>query len=160
MDMKVSLIDFLKSGSFGPVSIGMSKDKVLSLLGEPSTDNDLGETGSILIYAWYELFFSHQDELYSIQNDNYEPSDRSTYYFKNDKFEIDSWFLNEEENQSIEDISAILDRSDLKYTIIDYYERAAIKLNSGVVIDFDDEENDDGIQELLGVRYWPHNEIT
>jgi len=153
--MKISIEEFLRSGKFGLVDLGASKDQVLSLLGEPDSDNDLGDTGSILLYAWYEFFFNHEDRLHSIQNDNYDPSDRSSYEFKNDTFEIDPWFLNETRNQSIAGISKILDQKGLKYNVIDYYGRNAIKLESNVVVDFDEEENESGVKALIGIRYWP-----
>ncbi len=153
--MKISIEEFLKTGKFGPFGIGSQKDFVISTLGEPDCDTDLGETGSILLYAWYELFFNHDSELNSIQNDNYDPCDKQTYSYKNEKFEIDSWFLNGVENQSINDISEVLSSKGMKYEIIDYYGRHAIKLKSGVVVDFDEEENERGINALMGIRYWP-----
>ena len=87
--MKISIADFLESGKFGPLDIGVSKDTAISILGNPDCNTDLGETGSILLYAWYELFFDNEDKLYSIQNDNYDPKDMETYSFRNEKIEID-----------------------------------------------------------------------
>jgi len=46
------------------------------------------------------------------------------------------------------DISNPLDTKGMTYEIIDYYGRDAIKLTSGVVIDFDEEENECGIKPL------------
>lgn len=43
---KINLKDFALTGDFGPVKIGMSKEQVINLLGEPEEDNDYG-TGSI-----------------------------------------------------------------------------------------------------------------
>lgn len=153
--MKISIEEFLRTGKFGPVALGESKDQVLSMLGKPDSDNDLGETGSILLYSWYEFFFNNECRLHSIQNDNYEPNDKSSYSFKNSTFEIVPWFLNETTNQSIADVSKILDNQGLEYDVIDYYGRDAIKLKSGVVVDFDEEENESGIKALIGIRYWP-----
>lgn len=153
--MNISIEEFLETGKFGPLSLGVSKEETISLLGEPDSDNDLGETGSILLYAWYELFFNQEELLHSIQNDNYVPSDKQSYSFKNDKIVIDSWFLNDTENQSLSDISKILDGRRMRYKVIDYYGRDVIKLKSGVVIDFDEEENEYGIKALIGIRFWP-----
>ncbi len=36
-----------------------------------------------------------------------------------------------------------------------YWDRKVIKAASGVIIDFDDEENESGGRELIGIRYWP-----
>jgi hypothetical protein len=154
-DMKISIREFIDTGSFGPLKLGATKQQTLSLFGKPNDDADLGATGSILLYAWYELFFNHEDILHSIQIDNYDPNDKESYYFKNKKIEIDSWFLNEVCNQNLESVSKILDQADITYEKIDYYGREALKAQSGVVVDFQDEENYSGVKELIGLRYWP-----
>ncbi len=153
--MKISIEEFIKTGKFGSLELGVSKEMALSILGEPDSDTDLGETGSILLYAWYEFFFNRENKLHSIQNDNYDPKDEASYSFKNEKIEIDPWFLNAVDNQTIEEISDILNQKSIEFEIIDYYGRDAIRLESGVVIDFDEEENEFGIKILIGVRYWP-----
>ena len=153
--MKISIEAFLESGKFGPLDIGSSKDKAISILGNPDSNTDIGENGSILQYAWYELFFDNEYRLYSIQNDNYDPKDIATYSFRNENIEIDYWFLNEVENQSIGDIANLLDTKGMVYEIIDYYGRDVIKLASGVVVDFDEEVNEYGVRSLIGIRYWP-----
>ncbi|BDY04671.1 hypothetical protein [Ferrimonas sp. YFM] len=153
--MKIRIEEFLKSGRFGPLELGTSKDLAIASLGEPDCDADLGKTGSILLYGWYELFFNRENQLHSIQNDNYDPSRKESYLFKNEKIEIDPWFLNEALNQCIGDISRALEEKGMEYEVIDYYGRDAIKLKSGVVIDFDEEENDCGIKALTGIVLWP-----
>lgn len=153
--MKISIEEFLKTGKFGSLELGTPKEQAISILGTPDSDTDLGETGSILLYAWYELFFDQELKLYSIQNDNYDPKDADSYSFKNEKIEIEPWFLNGKENQSITEIVEIFCTHDMDYEIIDYYGREAIKLASGVVVDFDKEENEHGIKPLIGIRFWP-----
>jgi hypothetical protein len=153
--MIISIEEFLRNGKFGPIDLGVSKGQALTILGEPDCDTDLGETGSILLYAWYELFFNNDGKLHSIQNDNYDPADKRSYEFKNNLFEIEPWFLNTTKNQSITDISNILDQKGLEYDVIDYYGHDALKLKSGVVVDFDEEENECGVNALIGIRYWP-----
>jgi len=54
----LSIKEFIKTGKFGEVRIGMSKDDVINFLGAPDSDNDIGVSGSILLYAWYELFIN------------------------------------------------------------------------------------------------------
>ncbi|MBB3168600.1 hypothetical protein [Simiduia aestuariiviva] len=155
MKMLIRILDFIKTGKFGPVEIGMSKAKVLEVLGPPDDDTDLDGPGSILLYAWYELFFDPDGILKSIQNDNYNPKDTGTYFFENEKFSIDPWFLNEVQEQNIESISRLLSDNGIKFEIVDYYGRNVLKVNSGVIVDFDEDENENGIKELIGVRYWP-----
>jgi hypothetical protein len=153
--MEIRISDFIKTGKFGPVEIGTSKEYTLNLLGEPDDDTDLDGTGSILLYAWYELFFDHEGILKSIQNDNYDPRDRKTYSFKNEKIQIDPWFLNEKEDQTIDYVSGLLSKESIVFETIDYYGRAALKASSGVVIDFDEDINESGVKQLIGLRYWP-----
>ena len=154
--MIISIEEFLEHGAFGPLKIGVSKATVISILGEPTRVLDLGETGTILVYGWYEFFFDRDGLLCSIQNDNYNPKEKNSYFFKNEKIEIDSWFLNGVQNQSIGDIAGILDGKGLDYEVVRYYGRDVIYLKSGVVIDFDEEENECGIKSLVGIRLWPH----
>ncbi|MFC1750943.1 hypothetical protein ACFL2V_19295 [Pseudomonadota bacterium] len=159
-NMKIYIKDFIKIGCFGPVKIGMPKEEVLEYLGEPDSDNDLDETGSILLYARYELFFNHENILWSIQNDNYDPKEPVSFKFENDSVEIDSWFLNQDKGQTIDSVSKLLNEQNVKYSIVEYYGRKVIKAESEVVVDFSDEENETGIHELIGLRYWPGENHT
>ena len=151
--MKVSIESFLRTGKFGSVEIGMPKEQVLRILGEADCDHDLGSTGSILLYAWYEFFFNHESILYSIQNDSYDSSNKDTFYFKNDIFEIEPFLLNGDGNKNMETVKILLQKNSLKYKIIDYHERKALKLSSGIVVDFGEDEN--GEFEFIGIRFWP-----
>jgi hypothetical protein len=153
--MIIRIEEFLKTAEFGPITIGTSKDKTLSLLGAPDDDTDLDGPGSIPLYAWYELFYDHNNTLKSIQNDNYDPTDKKSYFFKNEKFEIDPWFLNEKSNQNIEDISSLLADANIPYQKLQYHGRVVLQTQSGVIVDFDEEENEVGVKALMGIRYWP-----
>jgi hypothetical protein len=113
--MILSIKEFIKTGKFGEVRIGMSKEDVINRLGIPDSDNDIGANGSILLYAWYELFLNHENILVSIHNDNYDPTDKASYEFENEKIKIDSWFLNNTENQTTETVSTILKNEGIEY---------------------------------------------
>jgi hypothetical protein len=143
--MIINLYNFIKTGEFGPVKIGMLKNEVLKLLGSPDSENNIGENGCILLYGWYELFTNHENRLYSIQNDNYNPEQPETYKFKNELVEVNPCFLNEAKNQTIHSVSELLNIENIKYEITDYYGHKAIKTNSGVIIDFSEEQNELGI---------------
>jgi len=54
--------------------------------------------------------------------------------------------------------SPILEQQNIEHSVVEYYDRPMIKVNSGVIVDFSDEENDDGFRELIGIRYWSHNQ--
>ncbi len=153
--MKISIEEFVKTGNFGPINIGMSKADIIGCIGAPDSDNDMGENGFILIYAWYELFINHEDKLTSIQNDNYDPKNPESYTFENEKIEVDPWFLNDVLNQTIESVSKLLKSSGVNFDLADYYGRSVIKVDSGVIIDFSEEKNQNGVRELSGIRYWP-----
>jgi len=133
----------------------MSKESVIKHLGQPDSDNDMQENGCILLYSWYEFFFDHKNKLHSIQNDNYAPSDAASFEFKNEAIEIDSWFLNSTPNQTLESILNLLNAKNIDSALVNYFGRNVIKVNSGVIVDFDEEKNSDGVRELIGIRYWP-----
>ena len=153
--MKISIEEFLRTGRFGPIEIGIAKCEAISILGAPDSEADLGETGSILLYAWYELFFNHEETLCSIQNDNYNPEIKDSYSFSNDSFQIDPWFLNDVKNKNIIDISQLLDEKCIEYQVVDYYGRDVLKLKCGVIVDFEEDNNECGIKPLSGIRFWP-----
>ena len=153
--IEVSIKEFIRTGGFGPVKLGMSKQDVINLLGKAESDTDLDQTGSILIYAWYEFFFDHDDILRSIQNDNYRAENANTYEFSNEKFRIDPWILNSDESQTIDSVARLLEEAGIEYEREFYYDRYVIRTKSEVMVDFSDEENVIGIRPLIGVRYWP-----
>lgn len=153
--IEVSIKEFIRTGDFGPVKLGMSKDEVIDLLGNPDSDNKIRKTGSILLYSWYELFFDNEKVLKSIQNDHYQPNLPNTYKFSNAKFRIEPWILNADETQTIDSIAHRLKDVGIDYEKEFYYERYVLRAKSGVIVDFDDEENNNGIRRLIGVRYWP-----
>ncbi len=135
--------------------MGMTKQEIIQVLGQPDSDNDCGKRGWILLYSWYEFFISRDNKLFAIQNDNYDPQNRDSYSFKNELIEIDSWFLNADDNKSLNEIAELLKSKEIKHNIDDYFGRSVIKAESGVIIDFSDEENESGLRELIGIRFWP-----
>ena len=94
--MIIEIKQFIKIGKFGPVEIGMPKDKVLELLGPPDGEISCGKPTTGIHYSYYEFFFDPNKNLKGIQNDNYNPAYPENVEFKNDIFEIDPWFLRSE----------------------------------------------------------------
>ena len=158
--MIISLKEFIRNGQFGPIEIGESKHAIVGALGEPDSDNDMGENGCILRYGWYELFIDSKDSLYAIQNDNYDSGLPETYEFRNEKVEIDSWFMNFTQGQDIESISKQIRNEDITVEEVEYYGRVVLRAQSGLIIDFTEEENECGKRELLGFRFWPAASIA
>jgi len=144
----ISLKDFIITGEFGPVKIGMTKDEVIKVLGQPDSDNDYGTGSGGLMYAWYEFFY-WQDSLKinGIQNDhliNWTTGKRKIHkeaiYFKNDKISLDIWFLQVGKNISYREVTKILKSEGISFEEInDQYRGHLIKFKSGVTMDFDDQ---------------------
>lgn len=58
----IYLKDFVLTGQFGPVKLGMSKEEMIQVLGQPDDDIDY-DTGSCgLYYGWYEFFYFKDSE--------------------------------------------------------------------------------------------------
>ncbi len=175
---KINLKDFIITGDFGPVKIGMTKQQVINLLGEPDSDNDFGSGTFGLLYSWYEFFFDKKTQvLKSIQNDHLQANcseHDEMILFKNDKFEIDIWFLKVNYDITYKEVKEILKRENISFSEEKYWDNDIIKFESGVFLDFDDRDDiweiyEDGTTKkdenliisnkenfvLNGIRYFP-----
>lgn len=176
---KIKLKDFVLTGEFGPVKIGMTKTQVTELLGEPEDDADFGTGYTGLLYGWYEFFFETESGILdSIQNDHLQ-ADCSNHHemilFKNDKIEIDTWFLKLNQDITRREVKEILVNQKISFTEEDYWGSDIIRFESGVYLDFDNRDgvwgiNEDGTVEkvesavivdkerfvLNGIRYFPY----
>jgi hypothetical protein len=173
----ISLKTFAQTGKFGPVEVGMSKDAVIALLGEPDGDNDFGAGYSGLCYSWYELFYmTKTKQITAIQNDHLQARHSDHHEcicFKNDNFEIDPWFLEVGKNISYKEVILILRREDIAFEVARQINSEILKLESGVTMDFEDHSTfwlldeqgayysetvmiDDPQEYVLnGIRYFP-----
>lgn len=154
LNMIIDIKEFVETGCFGPVTIGMSRSNVENILGTPDNDAKLS-TGTIIVYSWYEFFFNLDHKLSSIQIDNYDPNDLSTYEYKSDLFEIDPWILRSKRRLTFGEVKDQLTKESMNFKDIDYYGRKAIQLQSEVVIDFDDEPDTIEDRPIIGFRYYP-----
>ncbi|WP_299838467.1 hypothetical protein [uncultured Tenacibaculum sp.] len=175
---KIYLKDFIITGDFGPVKIGMTKQEVINLLGEPDSDNDFGSGTFGLLYSWYEFFFDKKTQaLKSVQNDHLQANcseHDEMILFKNDKFEIDIWFLKVNLDITYKEVKEILKRENISFSEEKYWDNDIIKFESGVFLDFDDRDDiweiyEDGTTKkdesliisnkenfvLNGIRYFP-----
>jgi hypothetical protein len=145
----ISLKDFVLNGNLGPVKIGMTRDEVVSLLGEPDNDymNDNGL--GFFSYSGYEFFYDKKknDRTYGIQNDNLAISpnlktkrvyNTSEICFSNDYFTIDIWFLKKGRYLTYKQVVQILKEEKIDYEIIEKHGVPIFKFASGVEMDFDD----------------------
>lgn len=143
---KINLKEFALTGDFGPVKIGMIKEQVIELLGEPDSDNDFGSGFTGLLYSWYEFFFDKKTKiLKSIQNDHLQADceeHKENILFKNDKIEIDIWFLKLNQDLTRREVKEILQKQEISFSEEEYWGNEIIRFESGVYLDFD---NKDGI---------------
>ena len=155
--MKISLKDFVLTGLFGPVTIGMPIDEVTSILGEPTFRRETQWDFKFINYGWYEFFF-FEDSLYSIQNDNvYNPYlfQPELYEFRNLHFEIDPWLFRTRPWHTFTTTIQLLGEARIPYHLEDYYGRTLIWLASKVYFDFEADEGDD--PPIIGIRYYPNS---
>lgn len=148
---KIKLKDFALTGEFGPVKIGMTKKQVTDLLGEPEADQDFGTGYTGLLYSWYEFFFETDTGILdSIQNDHLQ-ADCSNHdemiLFRNDKIEIDTWFLKLNQDLTRREVKEILDEQRISFTEEEYWGSDIIRFESGVYLDFDNRDGVWGIDE-------------
>ena len=172
--MIISLKDFALTGQFGPVKVGMSKKEVISLLGTPDNDEDLGSGFSEIAYSWYEFFFDdHSDKLYGIQNDALEDGHKDSIFFKNKHFEIDTWIIEVGKLLTYRDVKAQLKAEGISFDEKEKYDRPHFYFESGAYLDFGKDEGGstlegnkwikippkeyDSVEDwpLIGIRYFP-----
>ena len=150
--MIIYLENFFRTGYFGEITLGATKQSVLDYLGPADSDNLMGDIGASLLYGCYELFFYNNDTLHYIQNDSYCADNPLTYQFCNSRFGIDTWFFNET-LQDIYSIMQLLKKCNIDFQLIDYHARPVLKTHTGIHIDFVEDTNELGIKPLNAFFY-------
>lgn len=161
----IKITDVLKTGHFGPVRIGDSKETMIEKLGEPDGIINVIPPGEGIHYSMYEFFF-HENRLCSFQNDHFSTKYPEEMEFKNNQIEIDPDLLRADRPKVLGEIATLLKRQGIPFQIIDYLRRKAISFASGVVIDFNDERWDQkandwvktknlNVNKLIGFRFYP-----
>lgn len=145
----VSLQDFLRTGEFGPVCLGVSRDRLRGLLGAPENwgPHPSGQRlATIWKYGDIEFHFSG-DTLWLIIADDVETLDGST------AFKLDPWILNGE--ATVETVLTGLEEAHIpcqriERTIDDATER--FRVGAGIELLFRDKTqyllDSDGISPL------------
>ena len=150
---KVLLKDFAATGRFGLIEMGMSKVEVTNFLGSPGGEAELllpGSTG--MLYGWYEFLFI-DDKLILIQNDHYDPQDPTAVEFRNDRFEVDPWFLRTALPIKFLDVIRNLESDGISYELVNLYGVKVLMLPSGFYFDFEQESGKLEERPLIGFRY-------
>ena len=173
----ISLKEFALTGQFGPVQIGMTEEEVLDLLGEPEKTLNLSKPYEGIAYNWYEFFFVKKTgKLYGIQNDHLQfdcSNHEEMILFKNEKFKVDTWFIEVNRELTRRDVRKILKEERIPFTEKEHFEDTVFLFESGVYLDFDnrdgsyvydgeDWEKDESVvihekedEVLNGIRYYP-----
>ncbi len=153
---KISLKDFALTGEFGPVKVGMSKEEVIGLLGRPDYYEDLWTGFTAVLYSWYEFFFDTESGILdSIQNDHLQSdclNHEDMILFKNEKFEVDIWFLKLHKDISRREVKELLTSEGISFKEEERYDTIIYRFESGVYLDFS--EGDDPV--LNGIRFFPY----
>jgi hypothetical protein len=144
--MIIQLKEFIRTGKFGPISLGSTKADIIRLLGKKNDFADCGET-QIVKYGWYEFFYYTKTEIvFGIQNDHVQ-ADGTNHHadinFRNVLWTLDKWFLKENENVTFGQVVDYLNEEKISFEIIPPYhgsEGNIIRCSvSGVKFDFADE---------------------
>lgn len=137
----IRLKDFVKTGAFDQLKVGVStKQDLIDLMG---TDFDFGDgsESQIIKYGWYEFFFwTKTGILFGIQNDHLQDECADSIEYENEQVKIDNWFLEPEKVITFAEVVEILKHEDISYKLEkENYESALdyMRLANGVTIDFD-----------------------
>lgn len=174
MKIKIKISDFIRTGNFGTVSIGDSPEAIIKKLGTPDgfgLINERNKREKHIHYGQYE-FFIVDEKLNAIQNMNFNPEYPHRMEYQNQLFKIEVGFFKPNRKILLNEVKIELKNLNISFKIIDFFGRKAIKTDSGVVIDFNNEkiveiENEmdfvkiENIEEyeLLGFSYWPNIDL-
>jgi hypothetical protein len=91
---KISLLEFFRTGRFGGVTVGMSRQEVEALLGRPDSWSRLEEYGTagIWIYGGVELCYSSQDNNL-LQSIYFRPSYFTRRESRRSNKRVDTWIF-------------------------------------------------------------------
>jgi hypothetical protein len=140
----VSLKEFIKTGMFGPITIGSSRDEAIKAFGVADHIVDFGETQSIQPGAYYEFFcWTDTGLINGIQNDHLQAESikHAELIFHIDQYwELDPWFLKANANVTFGEVCQLLKSESIAYVIEPIYpgcEEEVIRIiESNVKIDF------------------------
>jgi hypothetical protein len=163
----IEITEFLQTGVFGDVRINDSIEIVIKKLGKPDGGDSIKSRNSrkMIHYGMYEFMFT-DNKLQSIQNDSFDTKYPELMEFDGENIVIDSGLMRADRVKYLKDVEKTLAKLNIKFEIIDYWERKAIKTEGNIIIDFNngewcDTENShkmiDNIEnyKLIGFRYHP-----
>jgi hypothetical protein len=140
----ISLLDFFRSGQFGPIQLGMTRQEVYDLLGEPDgygcPDTHLMKAG-VWLYDAIELHFSPR--LWLITTDHISYPD---WWGHSESIRLDAWLFSDGRQPSKSDLEDGLTKLNIPYQYIELEQR------------FEDDAVgkflfESGVEILIGVKY-------
>jgi hypothetical protein len=135
--ISISLKDVIQTGEFGPIKLGMSRDEVIAMLGEP-TDVSINSSRrshlkpTIIKYGDIEFYFTDEtDRLYMIYFDHV-----SEFRGGGSRISLDSWII--KDGTSRKEVEKVLDEIDVKFVEVKPWDSTCsqIKTDSGVELVF------------------------
>lgn len=144
MKGKISIIEFVKTGMFGDISLDMTKKEVESIMGEPDGHFDSGDS-SLLNYGWWEVHFlrSNANKAYLIHNDHllYDCTNHDEMIqFENDHWKLELDFIKPFQHIRLRQIIEILDGHNIGYKLVNEDYQPILQLENKVYMDFTDTE--------------------
>lgn len=137
----IYLKEFIRTGYFGQVTIGSSKDDIVKSLGKGQF-LDYGETQGIN-YGWYEFFWwTETGRVLGIQNDHLQAdclNHNKMIQFRSKVWTMDTWFLQAGQNITAAQVKQFLTAENIPFSVEFPYKTATEKVikctESGVVIE-------------------------
>lgn len=138
----ISLKDFILTGKFGQISLGMTKSEVVEYLGKPSETADFSSGASGLFYNGFEFFYwTDNEKIFGIQNDNLEQLlTKNTNYKLNKHTIVDTSFFSFSKTLTYRNITEYLTKENITFETVNRGEYDEIKFLSGVTFDFENAE--------------------
>lgn len=136
--VKVSIEKFLRTGEFGPVRLGDSREQVLAHLGEPDHQAKPGKKLPVMFwYGVFEFYFLGEGEsLNCIYCDHFDS------LYGSATMELDPWFLHGRVDRKI--IEESLQSANIGYCLIPTLQNlSSLHTVGGVKLLFIDPESDD-----------------
>lgn len=167
--MIISIKDFVLTGKFGDISIGMNKDQVIDYLGEPYKITNYKNERFGLYYNGFRFLYSTTNKIYAITcqdfNDFFIEKPNTRVFALNDGVEVDTYFFTVSEPIKYKEIINRIKIENIKYKEHQDKFWDKIIFESGVEFLFnnwceypEDEDYDKNELELCGFRNFPIKE--
>jgi hypothetical protein len=140
----ISMLEFLRTGMFGELSLGSTKNDMLQFLGEPSAwGNSITKDLGFCIYGDVEFhWWTNTNKIRLIHFDHFSRiNDTGEYPRLHKSYELDPWVIRSEANMF--DIQNALSKQQIPFSRVNKLSTwDALILESGCEINFDSEDRD------------------